>query len=81
VSERRIREVPGGGSRFRKVSGKRSAAAWTPFPEGARSLLALAAVIGREFSYNLLVASSGLPREMVVDRLTELGIPGQLVET
>jgi tetratricopeptide (TPR) repeat protein len=70
VSERQLESIPGGGLEvpegLRIPIRNRLAA----LPPDAQALLSLASVIGREFSFELLLAASGLDRDAL---LTTLG--------
>jgi predicted ATPase len=66
VAERQLREGPGGGLEVPEGLKAPIRSRLAALPRDARVLMALASVIGREFSFELLVAASGLEREMVL---------------
>lgn len=71
-AEQQLREVPGGGLEVPEglkapIRGRLAA-----LPADAQALAALAAVVGREFSFELLVAASGLAHDTVLATLGKL---------
>ena len=69
VAEQRLRSAPGGGLEIPEGLKGPIRSRLSSLPADARNVLALASVIGREFSFELLVDASGLPRDAVLSML------------
>jgi predicted ATPase len=72
VPEHQLRSAPGGGLEVPEGLRGPIRSRLAALPPDARALLALASVIGREFSFELLVDASGLPRDAVLAMLGRL---------
>ncbi|MGH3589979.1 MAG: ATP-binding protein, partial [Pseudonocardiaceae bacterium] len=72
VAEQRLREVPGGGLEVPEGLKAPIRSRLASLSADAQALVALASVVGREFSFELLVAASGLTRDTVRTTLGRL---------
>jgi predicted ATPase len=72
VAEHQLRLVPGGGLEVPEGLKAPIRSRLAALPPDARALLALASVIGREFSFELLVDASGRTRDAVLSMLSRL---------